>query len=92
MKDLDKKNCEFCGHIACLRCCHKQQKFQPKSGQVEAVKGLACRICDRKLIHRDLVKPEMEQIVYLNQWDINEEEHKLFGTKKEIAAAEEDLD
>ena len=32
MKDLEKKYCGFCSHVACQRCCHKKQKFQLKPG------------------------------------------------------------
>lgn len=34
----------------------------------------------------------MEQVEYLHQWDINEAEHVLFGTRKDIALIEEELD
>ena len=23
MEECEKKYCQFCGHVACLRCCHK---------------------------------------------------------------------
>lgn len=92
MKDHEVKHCAFCGHAACLRCCHKNKNFQPKPGQTIAVQGLACRICDRKMMHRNILLPEMEQVEYLHQWDINEAEHVLFGTRKDIALIEEELD
>lgn len=34
----------------------------------------------------------MQQVEYLNQWDINEEEHLLFGTRKDITAVEENIE
>ena len=37
MTDLEIKNCSFCGHIACLRCCHKKMNFMPKPGQTIAL-------------------------------------------------------
>lgn len=54
--------------------------------------GLACRICDRKIIHRNILVPQMDEATYIVQWDINEEEHVLFGTKKDIAQKEEDIE
>lgn len=43
-------------------------------------------------MHRDLLITEMQQVEYLNQWDINEEEHLLFGTRKDITAVEENIE
>ena len=51
----------------------------------EGEQGLACRICDRKITHRNLLVPQLDQALFLVQWDINEEEHVLFGTRKDIA-------
>lgn len=30
--DRAKENCQFCGHLACQRCCHKQRNFAAKLG------------------------------------------------------------
>ena len=92
MKGLESRNCSFCGHMACLRCCHKKKNFQPKPGQTVAVQGLACRICDRKLMHKSIISTDIEQIEYRYKFDINDEEHVLFGTRKDITGAEEDLE
>ena len=53
--------------------------------------GHACRICDRKLFHKKLISVEMEDVEFLNQWEIDEEENQLVGAKKEITIAEEKL-
>lgn len=37
MKEIERQNCEFCGHVACLRCCHKKKTFMAKAGQRIAV-------------------------------------------------------
>lgn len=72
MSEIDKYYCQFCGHCACLRCCHKKRNFQPKPGQTEVAQGLSCRVCDRKFIHKNLKSTEMEHVVYLKQWDLDE--------------------
>lgn len=81
------KYCQFCGLMACLVCCHKTRKFQPKPGQSECASGISCRVCDRKFIHQSMKSTEMEHAVFVKQWELNEQENVLTALKEKCDAA-----
>ena len=72
LSNEEPKHCQFCGNMACLRCCHKNRKFQPKPGSQDRVTGLCCRVCDRKFVHLQMKSIELEHVVFLKEWEISE--------------------
>ena len=88
MDDKELKYCEFCGHLACFRCIHKKHSFAEKPGQLTGADvGLCCRICDRKFIHNNIIKEDIEAATFLHNWDYRDQEHALLDAqvKTELA-------
>lgn len=56
------RHCNFCGHLACKNHCHIKRKIGISLNQDKHEIGLACKLCDRKFIQRQLLLDELHEV------------------------------
>ena len=54
-------HCDFCGHLACKNHCHNKRKIGINLNQDKHQIGLACKLCDKKFIQRQLLLNEFKE-------------------------------
>lgn len=62
--------CTFCGLSACQDCTKKTRIYpksdkDPETGK-QSLRGVICKLCDRKFFIRDIVSRSMQQIETFN--------------------------
>ena len=45
---------------------------------------MSCRVCDRKFIQKSFYSLEMDNVVYMSQWELDEDSNALESIKAEI--------